>query len=104
MASRSSGIPAFGVYPNRPSRSAWCAASTIGAGVGKSGSPAESAMTSRPSRRRAFARAEMASVADGRMAATCGLRASSAGGAVIGRGGAVAEGRRGGGARPPRPP
>src|SRR6056297_1723639 len=48
-------------------------ASRIGAGVSKSGSPAERAMTGLPSRFSAFARADMARVADGCIAATRGL-------------------------------
>ena len=51
------------------SRQAAAAASTMWAGVGKSGSPAPKPMTGSPAALRALALASTASVADGAMAA-----------------------------------
>ena len=83
MASRSSGIPALAVYIVKPSSTALMAASRMGSGVTKSGSPAESEITGRPSRMRAWARPDIAIVALGRMAATSGLRAREASESVV---------------------
>src|SRR5260221_12930790 len=69
MAARSSGRPAAGVYLwLRGSRHAAAAASTMWAGVGKSGSPAPKPTTSTPAACSAFALASTARVADGAIA------------------------------------
>ena len=70
IASRSSGRPAAGVYLCIfGSRQASTAASTMWAGVGKSGSPAPKPMTGSPAALSAFALASTARVADSAMAA-----------------------------------
>src|SRR5436190_4778932 len=69
MASRSSGSPGVGVYLwFLGSRHASAAASTMCAGVGKSGSPAPKPMTGSPAAFNAFALASTARVADSAMA------------------------------------
>src|SRR6185312_9421559 len=71
MAARSSGRPGVGVYLwLRGSAHAIAAASTMWAGVAKSGSPAPKPMTSSPAACRAFALASTARVADSVMAPT----------------------------------
>src|SRR5439155_21412962 len=71
IAARSSGSPAAGVYLwLRGSAHAAAAASTMWAGVGKSGSPAPNPMTSSPAACRAFALASTARVADSVIAPT----------------------------------
>src|SRR5258708_352748 len=70
MASLSSGRPGTGLYLwFLGSRQASAAASTMWAGVGKSGSPAPKPMTGSPAAFRALAFASTANVADGAMAA-----------------------------------
>src|SRR4051812_30684473 len=65
MASRSSGRPGVGVYRwYFGFCAALTAASTMYAGVGKSGSPAPKPMTGRPAALRALALASTARVAD----------------------------------------
>ena len=71
MASRSAGRPAVGEYLCvAGSRHASTAASTMWAGVGKSGSPAPNPITLSPAAWRALALASTARVADGETAAT----------------------------------
>src|SRR5581483_11457372 len=70
MADRSSGRPEVGVYLwVLGSRHASAAASTMWAGVGKSGSPAPKPITGSPAAFRALAFASTANVADSAMAA-----------------------------------
>src|SRR5579862_8145166 len=64
-ARRSSGMPGVGVYFVNPAWIAAIAASQIGSGVGKSGSPAASEITSIPSAFIAWARAEIPRVGEG---------------------------------------
>jgi hypothetical protein len=77
IARRSAAVPALGVYRVCPVRSASTPASTIGAGVSKSGSPAARPITSTPRSRMARAASVRAMVLDGRSAATAGLSVGS---------------------------
>ena len=58
-------MPAAGVYFVFPARIAASAARQMCSGVGKSGSPTDRSMTSTPEAASAWARAAMASVAEG---------------------------------------
>src|SRR5579871_1045421 len=71
MALRSSSVPGTGVYLWKPPSMAFLAASQMGAGVLKSGSPAPKLRTSTPSSCSFLALASMARVIDG---ATCFIR------------------------------
>ena len=65
MASLSSGVPVFMVYPCSPFRMASTAPSHIKVGVGKSGSPALNEIMDFPSRWSSLARPVIFKVADG---------------------------------------
>ena len=76
-ASRSSGMPAAGVYPCRPSRSAATPASTMLGGVAKSGWPMPRLMIERPS---AASRLASASTSN---AVSVPIRPTAAAGSII---------------------